>query len=55
VKRRRKGRCVCVPDKGRSTARVRTFAEGDHVKNGLPAAYNEWIGMMKGLKNSSVR
>jgi len=39
VKRRRKRTCICVPDKERSAARVRTFAEGDYVKNGLPAAY----------------
>jgi len=37
VKRRRKRRSICVPDKERSSERVRTFAEGDYVKNGLPA------------------
>jgi len=32
VKRWRKRRCICVPDKERSAARVRTFADGDYVK-----------------------
>jgi len=39
VKRRQKRRCICVPDKERSAARVRTFAERDYVENGLPARF----------------
>ena len=43
VKRRQKRRCICIPDEGRSTARLHIFTERDYVKHGLPAAYTAYI------------
>ena len=54
MKRRRKRRFICVPDKERSAARVRTFAEGAFVKNGLPAAYNPLLDERKIVQYGTI-